>query len=831
MNLSKDKINIYISALLHDIGKFYQRADEKNGSSFKFLNSKLWNNPGIYCPSFNGQYTHKHVLWTAQFFEDEKDIFRNVLPDSYKILESLASSHHNPHPENLYEKIIQKADHWSSGIDRTSPLGMEDGKDETEKVVKNNFKTVEMCSVFEHLFNDDIKNIYNYRLPISELKLNKDFFPKSKTQEEAGYLKLWNEFTKEFKSLKTSSPEAFCNSLLYILHKYLVHIPSSTLHLPDVSLFDHSKTVAALAVCIYDYLNEKSALTKNTVEIENNEEAVLLVGGDLSGIQNYIYNIVSNKASKNLKGRSFYLQLIVDFVIREILTELQLLKANIIYSSGGGFHLLAANTEKNKIKIKELEKNISDRLYKQHNTELFLAIDYESLSENDLYTGNLGEKWKALIEKLNYKKRSKFKDKLNLHYKDFFEPFGIDYNIDIDDITGEEVLNKSDLVKVDELVVSKHTANQIKLGETLRNTSIIAFTKTIQKGKSASYFYLPSPVSEEYCYFIEHNTNAIFDNADILILNQTQIHQIKGNNNSYGFDFIGGNDFPKNNQGQILSFNELGGNGYFKRIAVLRMDVDNLGSVFINGFSNKRKTFSRYTALSRSMDFFFKGYINTLRNENENFRNYIFIVYSGGDDLFVVGKWDTVIEFADLIQKEFSKWVCNNKHLTLSAGIAIVNTKFPILKAAEMAGEAEKKAKQHSCNGEEKNSITLFDCPLNWKYEFLIVKQLKNELVKHFSNKDKAKSFLEKISILYDMKKEADKHHLNPQWKWIMAYDFARMKQQYQKEDKEFENYIVQLQENILCNTYQKNKIIGNYHFLELLVIAARWTELLIKTN
>lgn len=275
----------------------------------------------------------------------------------------------------------------------------------------------------------------------------------------------------------------------------------------------------------------------------------------------------------------------------------------------------------------------------------------------------------------------------------------------------------------------------------------------------------------------------------------------------------------------------MGGTGDFKRIAVLRMDVDNLGSVFIRGFSDKRKTFSRYTALSRSIDYFFKGYINTLRNKNENYRNHIFIIYSGGDDLFIIGKWDIVIDFADLINKEFSKWVCYNNHLTLSAGIAIVTTKFPVLNAANMAGDAEKKAKQHTCNGEEKNSITLFDCPLNWKHEFKIVKQLKDELIYFLTYKDTAKSLLEKISKLNEMKREADLLKLNPQWQWVMAYDFGRMKQQYRKKDEEFVKFIDQLQENMVCNTYQKNKINGNYHFIELLAIAARWTELLIRTN
>ena len=34
----------------------------------------------------------------------------------------------------------------------------------------------------------------------------------------------------------------------------------------------------------------------------------LFIGGDLSGIQNFLYNISSKKAAVSLKGRSFYLQ-------------------------------------------------------------------------------------------------------------------------------------------------------------------------------------------------------------------------------------------------------------------------------------------------------------------------------------------------------------------------------------------------------------------------------------------------------------------------------------------------------------------------------------------
>ena len=86
--------------------------------------------------------------------------------------------------------------------------------------------------------------------------------------------------------------------------------------------------------------------------------------------------------------------------------------------------------------------------------------------------------------------------------------------------------------------------------------------------------------------------------------------------------------------------------GAVRRIGVLRADVDNMGQAFTSGFAEKYNTISRTATLSRQLSMFFKCYINTLLSEKE----YMFnessggrsatIVYSGGDDLFIVGAWN-----------------------------------------------------------------------------------------------------------------------------------------------------------------------------------------------
>jgi CRISPR-associated protein Csm1 len=73
---------IYLAALLHDIGKFYQRADEN-----LFLNEKKNSQAEIgdvsfalaqsICPAKeNGRFGYHHVVWTSEFFERKSKLFK-----------------------------------------------------------------------------------------------------------------------------------------------------------------------------------------------------------------------------------------------------------------------------------------------------------------------------------------------------------------------------------------------------------------------------------------------------------------------------------------------------------------------------------------------------------------------------------------------------------------------------------------------------------------------------------------------------------------------------------------------------------------------------------
>ncbi|MGL4483311.1 MAG: type III-A CRISPR-associated protein Cas10/Csm1, partial [Anaerovoracaceae bacterium] len=84
------------------------------------------------------------------------------------------------------------------------------------------------------------------------------------------------------------------------------------------------------------------------------------------------------------------------------------------------------------------------------------------------------------------------------------------------------------------------------------------------------------------------------------------------------------------------------------------------------------------------------------------------IVYSGGDDVFLIGAWNEVIEAAQDLQRSFSKFTENS--LTISAGIGIFGASYPVSKMA-----AETELLEQASKSGNKNQITLFEVPIKDK--------------------------------------------------------------------------------------------------------------------
>lgn len=494
----------------------------------------------------------------------------------------------------------------------------------------------------------------------------------------------------------------------------------------------------------------------------------LFVGGDLSGIQRFLYNISSKKAAVSLKGRSYYLRQLMENVCSDIKRAVETNGAkavDVIYSSGGKFYLLTDNTPQIVEAVETCAKEAKQKLWEEHKGQLGLNISYVAFNEHSNGTLDCqnasGQKpgylWKIVNADFARQKNQKFKDILQANYADFFQPLEVGGNTKVCAITGVE---SPDCVKMlhdkedkEEVYVLPSVREQIQLGESLRD-------------------------NQHFKTFEEYATT---DNG--------RIQKKWGDTN----------------------------------LGILRMDVDGLGKRFITGF----QSIAEYEKFSKRLVDFFEKEVENLQKEDA-FRDYLNIIYAGGDDLFVVGRWDKVIDFAERIQKE-TETRFKSDGISISGGIAIVNPKFPIAKAAELAGEAEDAAKsfKHPVSGQEKNAFHMLGKTVSWDKEFAYVKNFKQQFISLIKDYDLSKGILHKLMLYSSI---ADRNKLRRKegkaedfsYIWHISYYLTRFMKRSESNRAVCD----------FCSSLRDKEIdYRDGRKLELIALAARWAELVLKDN
>lgn len=694
---NRELITITLAALLHDVGKFYQRTlatEERQSRKHTEL--------GLEC--FQENFAEKIAV-----------ILGN---DNTQKIASLINTHHE------YADIITLADALSAGMERI----------ELEAEEKGNPSEEYLESVFEKIsLGNNIKDCSEYAYHLEHISLEKgEIFPfkiEQKKNLTDDYKNLWNNgFIKDVKNLPVTSPRIYINGLYAILQKYTWCIPSATYkHEPDISLFDHAKTTAAIAGCLYYY----KEYTSNK-ELNINTPAFLLVGGDLSGIQNFIYRIAKTQGaggiSKRLRGRSFYLLLLQEIIAKYIIEEVGLFTPNILFCGGGRFELLLPDTDEVKRILNDAKNDINKWLFKEYGGELGLVIE-----EVDAKGKELAD-YSALLEKLDEKiSLAKKKRSLTLFQDKCF---------------WIEELSNSDKVKICKVCginkVSDDNPCELceehkNIGARLPHTSYIIYARKEEniEGLHVSFGNFGT------VYLIDKNGDAkdVWLKSDNII----DIQKINSVDNlKTSFRFIGNtapvakDDFSisedtededkRVKKGNVLSFEMLAEASIGdKRLGILKMDVDYLGLIFAIGLEDekerKRKSISRISALSRLMDMFFGGYLNKICDDvfkewcarsdwehKEKVEQIFYIVYSGGDDLLIVGPWSEMLKLAEKINDEFKNYTCQNPDINISAGIFLCKPKYPVSLAAKNAGNQLDESKN---NGRKR--ITVFSDTVEWE--------------------------------------------------------------------------------------------------------------------
>lgn len=598
---------------------------------------------------------------------------------------------------------------------------------------------VGLSSVFSKItLNDSIpKKCY---IPLMKLELNDKIYPLTEFKKYSNYRTMWFNFVNELQLLKDYSN---FENLLALLKKYT----STLCYNDDISLFDHLKITNALSNCIY--------LQSRENEVEN---PFIIINGDLSGIQKFIYKISKpgkkkRGISKRLRGRSLYVTFLTELIARKIISKLNLDSTNIIFCSGGRFTIIAPNIDENYKLLNELEHEFNKEFIDKFNAELYLVLVSHDVSLDDLMDySNISSKLSKLISK---KKKHKFFGHFDYLFekqlREELEDVNEDEGIKLCKICGNEIQFET---FDDEDGICKECSTQEFFGKAVANAKYIVTYESYAKYKY-NFFglnYIFSDSQEDVVDFVNLHD---FNNFHIYKLNDTNFmdiaDKIYNTNVTFDFKFIG-NTVPQIDN-ELLTFKHLSNlTKGLNKIGVLKMDVDNLGEIFYRGFNyNSQLNIYRISSLSFFLDFFFLGLINNIANKfkvytdcgsfNDNFieikmyssegeyelfykpkDNYkvpdeleqyststIYINYSGGDDLLVLGPYDDIINFSILLRDKFKEWTGFNNSISISAGIGVYNYMLPIGNASIEVESFLNKSK--NCG---KDKITVFNQTLSW---------------------------------------------------------------------------------------------------------------------
>lgn len=681
--------SIALAGLFHDIGKLLQRADVELCPQSKQME-------GLLCPlGRHGDYSHRHVLWTDHFFREVLDetLLNEILgpltfPDN---VATLAAYHHKPDSE--WQRVVQQAD----------MLSAKEREEGDSPGVRGQYKTRRLSPVFEKLtLEQDWRPDHPLKYDLTPLALDERPFPKLAEDKDltVEYNSLWQSFQKDLSRIKQEVRKAenkfdlLFNSLYSLLHKYTWCVPSFTQRECDISLFDHLRTTSALALCLY-------VVRSSPEEVK---EPFLLVEGDVSGIQKFIYRLAAptgvSHIARILRGRSFYLTLLPLVLAKYIVSRLNLTIANILWCGGGKFDLLLPNTAGTKAQLEEIENEFTEWFFDEFEAEIGIVFGKLEAGQKEWEDfGSLLQRIRSEVEKA---KSQKFLSKVTTEAQ---MNTGLPH--DICHVCGLYE------VKDEEGNICPKCALHRDIGSHLPKASYLVFSRSaanngfpglpISFGKFGTVYLLESAEVPNSFYRLASVT-------EILSVNRLE-------NFPFGFTLIGkavptaakgftSKDGTPVEEGHILPFEILAQMAEGdERLGVLKVDIDNLGLIFALGLPPDQRTVSRIATLSRMLDWFFCGYINTIAQEvfqdwcaqnrslKDSVEGCVYTVYSGGDDLLIVAPWSQAIEFAARVHSAFKKFTCSNPNLDFSAGVYLCKPKFTVSRASLLATEALNRAK------------------------------------------------------------------------------------------------------------------------------------------
>ena len=703
----------------------------------------------------------------------------------------------NKEAENIY--IMKLADKISATFDR-------------RKIADSEFTFEEsgnLYSIFNILNGNNESKRYDASILYEDEKIK--FAKDSIVKPSAEFYKAIKE--KLSGKLENASVDMdFINSYLEMLERTTSYIPVSGSgdEKVDISVYEHIKQSIAIGSSLYEYLTENDRI-KDQEKLYHSpdefykEKSILLYSMDFSGIQSFIYGQYGKEeVLKNLRSRSFYLEILIENIIDELLKSLNLSVANLLYAGGGHAYFILANTQKTKTLLSDFDADIKAWMQDTFGIDLYIGSGYCECSCNDLQNKPDGAYSNCFREVSGAVSQNKLR------------------RYGASQIKALNKGKKTDGERECKICHSSYNLNEngvcslcdgfAKLSKDILNREILTVVSDKENGILPIYrngYLSGGNIKRKDC---EEYLNT---NKKILIRAYSKNGVYKGKDYVKTI-YVG--DYHNADTLENLVKDGVG----IKRLGVLRGDIDNLGKAFVGGFEKSKQTLSKSAAFSRKLTQFFKYDINNiLRNpvykipfsdgEDENTDRKIAIIYSGGDDVFVVGAWKDIIEFGVDLYNNLKEYTQGT--LTVSAGLGIYMPKYPISYMAEKTGELE----DYSKKLDGKNAITLFDKNNSYHWDEFIDEVMGEKFAtvsEFFSTvEDKGKSLLYNLLELF---RNRDKKINIAR----MAYTLARMEPSGKVSEEEkalYKNFKEKVYDWMFSDTDTKQVITAIYIYSYLI--------------
>jgi len=492
---------------------------------------------------------------------------------------------------------------------------------------------------------------------------------------------------------------------------------------------------------------------------------ILLFSVDLSGIQDTVYTISSKGALKSLRARSFMLELLCEHICYELVTNFigpyEKHREHVMFSGGGGCVIVLPNKSQLIDDLESFIEKLNEWAFEEFYGKLFVAHAALMLAADDFSEERFKKVWDRLGTVMKEKKQKKFFYKLSLLFSEEYlnasEPKQHTNHVECQICHRDNIdLEKTPFYLLDsqnapirnfdqspdgddqedKIFAHELCYNLYHLGDSLADVTNRAVVREKDKPDDHSWISFPRFDVAAHAFYriadksgqVEHRweVNAPDSSPFLYAYYARMVGDLSDPAKAREKEIAKKETINPRNTASMAGLAAAACDADF--VCALRMDVDNMGQIFSTGLIPF--TADNYARMSRLMNWFFKVFLVKLCSV-EPIANQIdittvtgaayhkkgrdvSIIYAGGDDLFIVGAWNQVIELAYDIHDAFEKF----SGLGISGGCTLHQDNYPLYQMARMSGLAEEVSKKFidwpakkRTEPPRKNRITLFYSP------------------------------------------------------------------------------------------------------------------------